>query len=404
MENKRILFIHHLAAIGGATKSLLSLATHLKEQGHEVNVLFYSKRNEVFDWFEENGIQCIVFPEGQVFQHAYGAYIPVFQAKAYRVLIALYRALKSIKPTRSIIQSLNPDLVYLNTSLLFPAAIASKSLNIRVIWHLREQLHNGHLGLRKAWLKWCYRKYADEIVAISKTNAEILGASKAKVVYNSTSTSTEVPEEQKQSFLSHHHIPKKRIIAFLGGKVRSKGGDILVEAFASLYKKREDIVLVVAGEFNSGGSGNLNPIEQNVHSIIRKNEGLAERIVFTGALKDVRPLLSEMEILVWPATTPHFSRPIMEAMMMGKAIVASDYKSTREILEPKVEGLLVQPNAADLAKALETLLDNRETAQQYGKKARQKALQLFDEEANHQELIKIVNQQLALTANRENGK
>ena len=395
MKTKRILFIHHLAAIGGATKSLLGLATHLKDQGYEVIVLFYSIRNEVFDWFEDNEIKCISFPQGQVFQHAYGAYIPVFQAKAYRVLIAFYRAIKSIKSTRNIIKKVNPDLVYLNTSLLFPAAIASKCLDVRVIWHLREQLHNGHIGIRKAWLKWCYKMYADEIVAISKTNAEILGPSIAKVVYNSTSNSLEVSEDQKFEFRLIHSIPKKRIIAFLGGKVGSKGGDLMVEAFISLYKKRSDIVLVVAGEFNFDSDQNLNLIERNVYKLICENNGLSGRLIFTGALKDVRPLLSEMEILVWPATTPHFSRPIMEAMMMGKAIVASDYKSSREILEPNKDGLLVQANAAEIAKAIELLLDDPETAQQYAASARQKALKLFDETMNHRELIEIVNQQFA---------
>ena len=81
MSNKKILFIHHLSVIGGATKSLLSLVKATKARGFDVSVLFYGEKGNAYDWFTSQDIDCHNFNNGKVFQHANGAYIPLIQKK-----------------------------------------------------------------------------------------------------------------------------------------------------------------------------------------------------------------------------------------------------------------------------------------------------------------------------------
>ena len=64
------------------------------------------------------------------------------------------------------------DLVHLNTSCLLIPAIAAKSLGLKVIWHIREELHSGVFGIRRHIIRKIFHKYSDIIISISRTNAE----------------------------------------------------------------------------------------------------------------------------------------------------------------------------------------------------------------------------------------
>lgn len=382
--------VHHLPYIGGATKSLLNLAKKLDSDGYEVSVLFFLKKGNAYKLFKKNNIKCIYFEKGRVFQHAYGAYIPLINLKFYRPIIAFLRALYSIYPSYKFLKKLNPDILYLNTSLLFPFAIASKFLSIKNIWHIREQIHSGVFGIRKRFLVSIIKHLSDKIIIISKTNKIALGLKNAKLIYNSTSKNNIIPENEIINFKNKYNIRSKKIITFLGGNVRSKGGDIMVSSFSELIDEFDDIILVYAGKFSINNNEKLNVIEKNVREIISTNKKLSEKIIFTGALSDVRPLLKITNILVWPATTPHFSRPLMEGMMMGKIVIGSDFPSTREIIKDNITGFLIKPNSQSVLSKLRYIIRNFDDFNNIGLNARKKAVKLFDASINIEQNIKYI--------------
>ncbi len=70
---------------------------------------------------------------------------------------------------------------------------------------------------------------------------------------------------------------------------------------------------------------------------------------------------------------------LAEAMATGRAVVSSNISGIPEIVEDKVNGLLVpQKNAVLLAQALETLLQNSDLRQQLGQAARETVCDMFD--------------------------
>lgn len=373
--------------------SLLGLCRSFSAAGHQVTVLFLREEGNAIELFEKMGITTFRGPSAHVFQHAYGAYIPIFQLKFHRVFLAFFRAIKAIPIYRNCIKEVDPDLVYLNTSLLFPAAIASKQLNKKLIWHLREQIHPGVLGLRRSFLKWCFSKYPDAIISISKTNAKALGLSKSHIVYNSVDLSKFTLDVDAKSFEEKYQIhANETVITFLGGKVNSKGAHLFVQAANILLTTFNHLRFIIAGEFNPELGKNNNPMELKVNKFLAARSDIREKIIFTGAIKNVVPVLNRSSMLVWPATVPHFSRPIMEGMILGKSVVASNFESSREILQNGVEGLLVNPSVQGLVAGITQLLNNPDKAAEMGVVARKKALQLFDEKKNNLSIIRIANE------------
>lgn len=387
MKNK-ILFVHHLPVIGGATKSLLQLCVSLKSKDFVVEVLFFHESGNAYKIFNEHNIKCHYFSSGKVFQHAYGAYIPLFQFKFYRLFLSFFLAMASIIPSINIIKKIKPDLVYLNTSLLFPVAIASKFLSIKNIWHIREQLHDGNFGIRKFLLIQMIKFFPNKVLVISETNKKALKLKNSTLIYNS------VKVNKENNFIEKNkcNLNNQFTITFLGGNVKSKGGDLIVQAFTKLLKKHDNIKLIYAGFFRHEKSKKLNKIEKNVYKILNENRKIQKKIAFTGALENINPILKDTSVLVWPATTPHFSRPIIEAMMFGKIVLGTDYPSTREVIDENISGFLCKPEANDIKKKLDYIIKNFKSLEFIQKNSQKKALRLFNHEKNINKNIKIIKE------------
>jgi glycosyltransferase involved in cell wall biosynthesis len=96
--------------------------------------------------------------------------------------------------------------------------------------------------------------------------------------------------------------------------------------------------------------------------------GIADRVVFTGFVHDVPAVLALLDVVVHASIAPEpFGRVIVEAMAMGKAVVASDAGGPREIIDEGRTGLLVPPGDHErLAGAVIALLKDRGLAGRLG--------------------------------------
>lgn len=161
---------------------------------------------------------------------------------------------------------------------------------------------------------------------------------------------------------------------------------MLVASLLEVLKEDQDVQLIMAGRFNTNRSGIMNKIEKRVYNMMNANPILKEKVVFTGTLTNVAPLIAAADIVIWPATTPHFARPIMEAMVMGKPVVASNYLSSAEIVTDRQEGLLVEPVAKRISKAILELMREPALRQQMGLAGYQKAKKLFNASINNEKI------------------
>jgi glycosyltransferase involved in cell wall biosynthesis len=157
------------------------------------------------------------------------------------------------------------------------------------------------------------------------------------------------------------------IVAYAGHLYAWKGVDILLEALALVPGVRG---LIVGGHEAEPDLGRVRALTQRL--------GIAARVTFTGLVAPVRVpnLLRGATILALPnpasAISNRFTSPLklFEYMAAGRAIVASDLPSVREVLHDGVDALLVAPgDAVALAAAIRRLVAEPALAEQLGRRA-----------------------------------
>lgn len=82
--------------------------------------------------------------------------------------------MSSFKYFRNLIRKLNPDVVYLNTMMLYPYLKPAKDLEIKTLIHIREHWPEGEHKCQRHWALNHIAKFADEIVAINRYSASMI--------------------------------------------------------------------------------------------------------------------------------------------------------------------------------------------------------------------------------------
>lgn len=159
------------------------------------------------------------------------------------------------------------------------------------------------------------------------------------------------------------------IVSCIAGFRPEKGHLLLLQAFARVAPKHRNAVLVLAGR---GGQEQL--IRHRVDEL-----GLTDKVIFAGELGDVRPLLAISSCKVIASTAVEtFSIAMLEAMAMQVPVISSRIGGAAEAIEDHRNGILIEQGDVDaLADALELLLGDAATKEQYGINARQKVVSMF---------------------------
>jgi len=387
---KDILFIHHQPIISGSIQSLLLLINYLKKNNFNIKVLFLQTEGNALPLFKKAGIEYFTNNDITTYAHAYGAYRKFLTKKPWQPITLLIKTFYSVKKAREILNQHNPNLIYLNSSVLIPFAIAAKQLNIKVIWHLREQIHDGIIGIRKKIIQYLFRNYATKIISISKVNANSLGLNNIEVIYNSVDFNIFNHQLNNKEWEEKYNLKDKIVVSFVGGNLQSKGADIFINTAVQLKKVYGDkILFILSGNFNTNSKGYQNKIDRFVLNSIESNNML-DSVIFTGVLNNISNLLSVSNILVWSANVPHFARPILEAMAMGVPVVATNFQSSQEIITNEKDGLLAEKNYLSFAKSIERIINDVELYKKIQYNSLIKAKQLFDAEQNNYLISNII--------------
>jgi len=141
-----------------------------------------------------------------------------------------------------------------------------------------------------------------------------------------------------------------------------KGVRYFVEAAAQIAAAHPDARYLIVGD------GHLRPaLEARAKSL-----GIAERIIFTGERKDVARLLAAMDIFVIPSLYEACQYSLLEAMAMGKPVVATPAGVAPDVVMDHETGLLVPlADSAAIARAVTELLEDRALAAHVGGRARE---------------------------------
>ena len=100
--------------------------------------------------------------------------------------------------------------------------------------------------------------------------------------------------------------------------------------------------------------------------------------------RDIRAFLTTVDFVVFPATKPHFPRPVIEAASLGLPSIGSAVGGVDECIIAGETGLLFPPgDAKALADALEHMIRDPVMRQSMGERARERAIGIHSMSAQH---------------------
>ena len=159
-----------------------------------------------------------------------------------------------------------------------------------------------------------------------------------------------------------------KIVGIVGRLDHVKGHDLFLDAAADVLRTLPDTQFLVLG------SGDLlEELQTKAESL-----GIAANVQFLGHRKDILDIVQQLDVYVSASISEGMSLAIMEAMSVGRAIVATNVGGVAEQLEDDVSGILVPSGqVAPMADALVRLLSDDQRRDSLGANARQRFVDKF---------------------------
>ena len=128
-------------------------------------------------------------------------------------------------------------------------------------------------------------------------------------------------------------------MGIVGRLAAFKGQHVFLEAAALVSRRRADVRFVVVG-------GPASDRDRDYPDRLRRlalNLGLSGRLQFAGHQSDVVPWLNALDVAVHATDGEPFGLVLVEAMLLGTPVVATNLGGPAEILEHERSGWLVPP-------------------------------------------------------------
>ncbi len=193
---------------------------------------------------------------------------------------------------------------------------------------------------------------------------------------------------QKNDLRNELGIPDDAIVVgMIGRLVEEKGVVEYLRAAMSITNnsETEDVYFVLVGaRLSSDHDATIDDVIGHAKQV------LGSRLILTGMRKDIPDLLAVMTVFCLPSWREGMPRTIIEAMMSGLPVVATNIRGSREEVLDGATGLLVPVRDHQaLRGAIQKLLLSPEWAKELGECGRSRAVEIYDE-------AKVVELQLDL--------
>lgn len=370
MRRINLVLVHHSGYLGGAGVSLIDIIYSLKQLQINISVICPADPNTMKNILLDMGVNVICVDKVEIFAHFSGSSNFALGLRMIRNVSSIIRNRKKLI---DLINSLNPDIVFLNSMTLFYLGKKLKKHGYITVCFHREMFIHGLFGIRTNYIKKHLSKYFDKVVFISKFDRD-----EAKLPLKKTIIITDkVNCSQEISGLSNMYFNKSiKYILYAGGMVDLKGAHIIVNALRYLPK---NIRLIFLQYDKSSFQTNIFYIkswkrlvkvilnidyEFRVSKLIVKHN-LLNQIDFYDTDRDVSKYYLASDLVVFPSTKPHQSRIIYEAGVYRKPVIVSDFENTQEFLKNGYNGLTFKANDAfDLSQKILECLTNIELTEE----------------------------------------
>lgn len=293
---------------------------------------------------------------------------PGEQIRALRALLRLIRAER-------------PDIIHAHMPIAgFLGRIAGRLAGVPVVAYT---CHGFLFNQPAPWprraaslaMEWIGGHFTDVFMTVSGEEAEDarrLGISRRAVpVWNGRDPAIYQPDPAARARIrAALGVPEERVVVTVVSRlVRHKGHPELLAAMKDVPGAE---LWVVGERLTTDRGADLDPLFAA--------SGLGGRLRMLGYRSDVPAVLAASDIFALPSHFEGLPMSVIEAMLTGLPVVATDIRGPREQVLPGETGFLVPPMSIEpLAEALRRLAGDAELRRSMGAAGRARALDLYDE-------------------------
>jgi L-malate glycosyltransferase len=334
-----VLIVNHTGAVSGAERSMLDLISGLRD-GDRVRVAC-PRSGPLAHAARRLGVEVDAIPgtDGSLKLH------PRETPRALGRL-AVAAALTARHALR-----MDADIIHANSIrsglLTVPAARAT---TIPAVVHVRDRLPRSVVADGSLRL---IASGARTIVANSRYTAEgmraVTSRGRITVVYNPVDR-TRFDQTTIDRATARERIgvrPGVFLLAVVGQITPWKGQSDAVELVLHLRRAGHDVELLLVGEpkFVSAATRYDNRAYAAQLSRFIVEHDLADAVHMLGEREDVPLIMSAIDTLLVPSWEEPFGRVVIEAMALGRPVVATSVGGPAEIIRDGVDGILLSPRA-----------------------------------------------------------
>jgi len=357
-----ILFFSHSSDVAGAERSLLSMISSLIKKGIICTVVVPSE-GKLNEYLEESGAFVIKCPY-EWWAHPNKLNLEQINKKLVDNFELIYY---DLLPK---LRSVNPDIVVTNTSVIPWGAISAYFLDRPHIWYIREfQILD--YGLNFIFPEQRIAEY------IRSSSSKVLCNSKAvkkhyfgeevdpniEVIYPQIDFRSTGSQQDNRNYFEDKNATH---ILIVGTIAEGKGQLEAIQAVQRLLQLHMPVELVIMGYRDPNYANTiLEYIESNK---------LQNQVHLLDYQSNPKPVYEQSDIVLVCSRNEAFGRVTIEAMSLGKPVIATRTGGALEIIEDGVSGLLYQPgDINELTEKIIFLIYNPHKSLELGKNAIKRA-------------------------------
>jgi len=269
------------------------------------------------------------------------------------------------------------DVIYSETLSTFPRSwVAGRRAGIPQVVHVYSSYGRAR-PYRKHWLgraRNVVAPSADSLRLASEAVGGFGAEVRGRVAYNGMDIA-DITARAAAPAPSHLVLPAGPRVGMIGNLDWRKNPLALVEATPAILARVPTVQIVLIGAFPNPAA------EQRLRARIAEL-GVKDHVHVTGFLANPFPLVRTLDIVAHPALRDPFPLALLEAMALGRTIVASRVSGIPEMLEDGTSGVLVPPDDPPaLANAITPLLLDPDRATRIGAAALDRLRTRFSLEA-----------------------
>ena len=228
-------------------------------------------------------------------------------------------------------------------------------------------------------------RLASALVAVSKDTRRAYEEQgyphRIRVVYNGVAAASADANGLREELSIPREAP---LVAEVGRLCDVKGQRELIDAIARLPDAR---AVLVGADLEQGGAYE--------RALRRRAEelGVSDRVVFAGYRDDAARVVAAADVFALPSWTEGLPLVVLEAMALGRPVVATTVGGTPELVADGETGLLVPPRDVEaLTSALKQVLEDEGLRRRLGEAGRRRVAERFSSDAMTRDVLAVYDE------------